>query len=310
VSDEVLIRHGGMSAAVTNLGATLRSFATATADGGVEILDGFADDEACSGSRGQILMPWPNRIAGGRYRFGGETLCLPTTESSGGNAIHGLVAAAPWDPELAAGSSCRFTHRLRPQPGYPFALDLSATYTLDAAGLSVSLAAANVGTGPAPFGAGAHPYLAAGGAALIDDCRVQVPAHTLWETDTRLIPTSRHVVSGWRDLRSWSQIGPRQFDTAFTDLSRDPDGRARVRFGRADGVEVELWMDGGFGHVMVFTGDTLEAARRRRGLAIEPMSCAADAFNNGVGLRTLRPGERFEASWGISVVTGSVVPVA
>jgi aldose 1-epimerase len=293
-----------MSAAVTIAGATLRSFAIATGDGCIDILDGFAADEVCSGSRGQILMPWPNRIAGGRYRFGGEALCLPTTEQSGGNSIHGLVRAAPWDPELLAESSCGFNYRLRPQPGYPFTLDLSATYALDAAGLSVSLAATNVGTGPAPFGGGAHPYLAAGNGALIDDCRVEVPAQTVWETDTRHIPTSRHRVSGWRDLRSWSQIGPRQFDTAFTDLSRDPDGRARVRFARADGVVVNVWMDEGFGHVMVFSGDSLEPERRRRGLAIEPMSCAADAFNNGVGLRALRAGERFEASWGISAVAG------
>jgi aldose 1-epimerase len=203
-----------------------------------------------------------------------------------------------------AESSCRFTYRLRPQPGYPFALDLSATYALHASGLSVLLAATNVGTGAAPFGAGAHPYLAAGSGALIDGCSVEVPARTLWETDTRHIPTSQHQVSGWRDLRSSSRIGPRQFDTAFTDLDRGPDGRARVRFVRVDGVVVDLWMDDGFGHVMVFTGDTLGAARRRRGLAVEPMSCAADAFNNGVGLRVLGAGERFEASWGISAAAG------
>jgi aldose 1-epimerase len=293
-----------MSAAVTIVGATLRSFATATGDRRIAILDGFAADEVSSGSRGQILMPWPNRVAGGQYRFGGEVLCLPITEHSAGNAIHGLVSAVPWVPELVTESSSCLTYRLRPQPGYPFALDLSARYALDASGLSVSLAATNVGTGPAPFGAGAHPYLAAGGGALIDECRVEVPGRTLWETDTRHIPTSRHRVSGWRDLRSWSRIGPRQFDTAFTDLSRDPDGRARVRFTRADGVVVDLWMDDGFGHVMVFTGDTLEPEKRRRGLAVEPMSCAADAFNNGVGLVTLGAGERFEASWGISAVAG------
>ena len=36
-------------------------------------------------------------------------------------------------------------------------------------------------------------------------------------------------------------------------------------------------MDEAFGHVVVFTGDTLATERRRRGLAIEPMTCAPDA---------------------------------
>ena len=48
-------------------------------------------------------------------------------------------------------------------------------------------------------------------------------------------------------------------------------------------------MDGAFGFVMVFTGDTLPPERRRRGVAVEPMTCAADAFNSGDGARGARP---------------------
>ena len=40
-------------------------------------------------------------------------------------------------------------------------------------------------------------------------------------------------------------------------------------------------------------------ARRRRGLAIEPMTCAPDAFNSGDGLLTIAPGESVEGRWGI-----------
>jgi len=52
-------------------------------------------------------------------------------------------------------------------------------------------------------------------------------------------------------------------------------------------------------YVMVFTGDTLAEDRRRRGVAIEPMLCAPDAFRSGAGLVRLEPGERHVASWGI-----------
>jgi aldose 1-epimerase len=59
-------------------------------------------------------------------------------------------------------------------------------------------------------------------------------------------------------------------------------------------------MDETFGFVMVFTGDTLPPERRRRGVAVEPMTCAADAFNSGDGLVALGPGERLAGAWGIS----------
>jgi aldose 1-epimerase len=59
-------------------------------------------------------------------------------------------------------------------------------------------------------------------------------------------------------------------------------------------------MEAAFDYVMVFSADTLPPARRRRGLAVEPMTCPPNAFQSGEGLRALQPGESFEASWGIS----------
>jgi aldose 1-epimerase len=41
-----------------------------------------------------------------------------------------------------------------------------------------------------------------------------------------------------------------------------------------------VWMDSTLSFAMVYTGDTLaDSARRRHGIAIEPMTCAPDAFN-------------------------------
>jgi hypothetical protein len=60
---------------------------------------------------------------------------------------------------------------------------------------------------------------------------------------------------------------------------------------------VTVWKDEEYDFVMVFTGDTLEPDRRRRGLAIEPMTCAPDAFRTGTGLSVLEPGQRTTAVW-------------
>jgi aldose 1-epimerase len=51
-------------------------------------------------------------------------------------------------------------------------------------------------------------------------------------------------------------------------------------------------------YVESFTGDSLpEEGRRRRGLGVEPMTAAPDAFNSGDGLITLEPGQTHVASW-------------
>jgi aldose 1-epimerase len=54
---------------------------------------------------------------------------------------------------------------------------------------------------------------------------------------------------------------------------------------------------------MIYSGDTLaDVPRRRRGLAIEPMTCAPDAFNSGAGLIFLQPGASHTSTWGITPV--------
>jgi aldose 1-epimerase len=59
-------------------------------------------------------------------------------------------------------------------------------------------------------------------------------------------------------------------------------------------------MDEHFTHVMVFTGDTLPADRKRRSVAIEPMTCPPNAFQTGEGVIRLEPGDTVTAQWGIT----------
>ena len=95
-------------------------------------------------------------------------------------------------------------------------------------------------------------------------------------------------------------IGRARIDHAFTDLDRDQGGHAQVLL-RCRGAETRIWLDRAFGFVQVFTGATIaDDARRRRAVAVEPNSCAPNAFNSGDGLRLLAPGESFEARWGVT----------
>jgi aldose 1-epimerase len=291
------LRRDGQRAVVVEVGGGLRTYEVS----GEPVVDGYAAGEMCSGGRGQVLVPWPNRVRDGKYAFDGADYQLALSEPEHHNAIHGLVRWANWSVGELEPHRVVMTHRLHPQPGYPFALDLELDYRLEDHGLSVTLGARNAGERPCPFGAGAHPYVRVG-TPKIDAATLRAPGRRHLVTDARGIPTGSEAVEGTAyDFTGGRPIGDMQLDTAFDELERGPDGRAVVTMAGPD-REVSLWFDEAYRFVMLFTGDTIgEPERRRGGLAIEPMTCAPNAFQTGDGLLTLKPEERFSATWGIAV---------
>lgn len=293
---EIQLRRGGQRAAVRSVGATLRGYWAQ----GRQLLDGFGRRSWSPDGRGQLLLPWPNRIRDGRYRFGNRSHQLPISEVARGNAIHGLVRWLGWQVEEVEPERVRLSLELFPQPGYPFWMRLEAEYALTAEGLAVTLGALNLGPEAAPFGAGAHPYVRVAG-HRVDELVLRLPATSRLLSDSRGIPTGSRAVTGTHfDFRQGRMIGGQRLDTCFTGL---PDGgwEAEV-FSTATGHGVRVWADGGFPYAMVYSGDgVLPAHRRRAGLAVEPMTCAPDAFNSGRGLLVLGPGETFSGRWGLAL---------
>jgi aldose 1-epimerase len=291
-----LISQGNQRAVIVEVGGGLRSYDDAAGP----MLDGYEEAEVCSGGRGQPLIPWPNRVRDGRYQFAGADQQLALTEPAQQNAIHGLVRWANWD--LADRDADRLTmaYTLHPQPGWPGTVELEITYSLHGDGLTVTTTATNVGSSDCPFGAGFHPYLTLG-TSTVDSVALKVPGRSYLEADQQGIPVQTLPVAGTDlDFTAPREIEALVLDTGYTDLERDPDGLARVRLAdRDDGDGLALWMDHSFSHVMIFTGDTLAPQRRRRGLAVEPMTCAPNALQSGDGLLTLAPGDRFRGGWGI-----------
>jgi aldose 1-epimerase len=277
---QLTLRHGDWSATVVEVGGGIRDLTHR----GVPVLDGYGVQEMASGGRGQPLLPWPNRLTGGSYRFAGRNIQAPISEPSTGSAIHGLTRWVNWSAADARAAGCTMALRLHPQPAYPFTLDLRIDYALDDSGLAVTLGATNAGKGDLPFGAGFHPYLTTG-SPRVDGDRLTVPADAPPE----------------RDFRAGREIGAAVIDDCYRSPVREADGLARVRLSAPSGRTVVMWLDALWSHIMVFTGDTLAPERRRRGLAVEPMTCAPDAFNTGEGLRVLGPGESVSGSWGIAL---------
>ena len=150
------IGAGHYRATVTELGAGLRELTF----GGQPVIAGYEPDELPPAGAGQLLTPWPNRVDGGRYSFGGTEYQLALTEPARANAIHGLTRWAAWTVVRQDTSAVLLRSAPHGQQGYPFALEMEAEYRLDpGTGLQVTVTARNRGSHAAPYGTGSHPYL-------------------------------------------------------------------------------------------------------------------------------------------------------
>ncbi len=292
------ITFGEQRAVVTEVGATLRLYEV----GDYAVIEGFDEDEGPTGGRGQVLMPWPNRIAGGTYSFGGKQQQLAISEVQTQNASHGLVRWLNWQVVQQEPHQIILGLTIHPQSGYPFTLALTVGYQLGPDGLQVTTTAQNVGTNPLPFGVGYHPYFTVG-TALIDQAVLTLPAAQRLVNDERMIPQHAEMVAGTPyDFREARSIGDTVFDACFTDFTRDQAGNTQITLATPDSARsLTLTLPAAFPFVQVYSGHNLpDPLARRRSLAIEPMTCPANAFNSGLGLITLEPGERFTGSWTVT----------
>ncbi|MGW0804531.1 aldose 1-epimerase family protein [Nonomuraea sp. NPDC002799] len=266
---------GGYTAQISRRGAGVRLLR----HGDLDLLTSWPEPGPPPYYAGTILAPWPNRVAFARYTFAGRLHVLPVNEPERGHALHGLVAEVDWHVAEAEDDHVILEHTITASPGYPSTLALRTAHRLGGSGLTTTLTARNIGEQAVPYGCGVHPWLL--GAEL------RLDAAEVLETDADLLPVRLAEVAGTPfDFSRPHQVGDMVIDHAFTRVS----GEAR-----AGGVRIS-WDPEVMPWVQVCTSRQLGY----EGLAVEPMTCPPDAFNSGVDLVVLGPGEEHEASWTIS----------
>jgi aldose 1-epimerase len=291
------IRHGDHQAVVVEVGGGLRSYQV----GDRHVLDGYDVTAMADGARCQTLVPWPNRVQNGVWHHDGAAMQLTLTEPEQHNAIHGLVRWSAWTAVERSEAAVTVSCASYPQPGYPFAIEVSNAWSLSDAGLEVLTTIVNHGDAPAPVACGFHPYITAG-TPRIDTATLHLQADSYLPTGAQQIPTGRESVADTPyDFRQPRPIGDLQIDHTLTDLGRDEDGRFRLRL--AGEHEVTVWMDQAYPYVEVFTGDALpDPARRRQGLGVEPMSAPPNALVTGESMVWLEPDQSWRGTWGIDPI--------
>ncbi|MDO4411824.1 aldose 1-epimerase family protein [Cutibacterium sp.] len=284
------ISHGPWQAVVTEQGATLRRLRYQ----GDDVIKTFDADQAPIASQGQQLLPWPNRIRDGHYSFNGVDQQLAISEVDRNNAIHGLAAWVPWSLVEHSESSVTQEVRIMSQPGWPGTIDVWLTHSLDDHGLTVTVKARNVGATEVPFGYAAHPYFCLGGS--IDEWQVEAPFASWLQVDDRLLPVQMRDMDEVHTLNG-QPVNGRTFDTAYTlDGGKsvgEPAWRVKVTAGQRSH---ELWGDSTMGWVQIYTPDD------RLSLAVEPMTCGPNAFNEGPthnDVIRLASGDEVVLTWGI-----------
>ncbi len=280
-------------------GASLRGLL----HGGAEVIKRYTGAAGKVGGQGDVLIPFPGRVNQGQYSFMGQQYQMDKNDKEGPNAIHGFLRSVFWDTASISAESVTYTTALAPDahPGYPFSLDVTLTYRLSRNGLETQFEIENTGDAPAPVGAGFHPYFTAG-SALINTDTLHIPFESYLEFDNALIPTGKVLpVAGTEfDFRQPRPVGETVLNTCYLQPQRDPDGLLRLRLS-AGNKAVTVWMDAAFDYVVLYSGDPLPPDHSRHALAIEPMTCGADAFNHpNWGLAALVPGETLTGSWGVT----------
>lgn len=296
------VKHELYSTATGNRLALVPGFGACLLDlqlQGQAILDGYQDPLEMNINRwakNVLLFPFPNRLREGRYHWEGQEYTFPVNDGQTGNALHGFGMDKPMqvaEVQTAAGEAsirCIYRH----EAGYgsfPFPFTFEVEFRLmGAASAAISLQVRNEGSGPLPFGMGWHPYFRLADTA--DELSLELPACELVGLGPDMIPTGKRYP--YDDFARLRPLGATVLDNCFALAQQS--GQAELRLVGSRG-QLRYWQEAGpgkFPFLQIFTPP------HRQSLAIEPMSCNIDAFNNGEGLLRLAPGQAAEASFGFA----------
>jgi len=308
-------RTGNRRVRIARHGAALLSFELPFKGVMHDLADGHRDAaEIVSrpGSRFAIMVPFAGRIADARYTFDGQPQDLqPGIVGAERASRHGFVRDADFDiaaldADDDAARVTLSTSAIRPQPGYPHAIDLSVIFTLDTGGITLEARMRNVGDSAAPCFFGWHPYFRLTD-GLVDGWQLQIPAQTLIRTDADLIalPGAAAFVAldevSALDFREPRLIGDSILDHEYSGLYAEADGRIRTHLrDPASGLSLAVWQEHGVMHA--FTADTV-SRDARHAVALEPMECMANAFNRADCAEAIRllPGAERRFRCGVEV---------
>ena len=141
------------------------------------------------------LVPYVNRIRGGRFRFRNREVNLAPNMAGDPSPLHGQGWLEPWIVEETGERHSVLTFRHRAGE-WPWDYEARQEFELDEGGLTIRLACRNTSQDPMPCGLGQHPYFQCGPESRLDT----VVTHA-WTIDENVLPVEEVPAEGRFDLR-------------------------------------------------------------------------------------------------------------
>ncbi len=264
-----------------NLGASIQKLK----QNEIDIIDGISNNQAGldvykSKYNSSWLFPFPNRIPNGKYSFENKEYELEINESNLNNRLHGHIFNKSFSIKNheAANNSASVTFSYSDEgssKGYPFPYQLEITYNFSPNKLNIDFNVLNTGKTAFPFGIGWHPYFNSNN---ISNSVLDFKADNQYLVDAQMIPITETPLKFETPL----ELNGTFLDDCFITKQSEASFKTDIYK-----IDIDFSSDVPNSFLQVYTPDTRDC------IAIEPMTCAPNSFNNKNGLLTLEPSKNY-----------------
>lgn len=220
---------------------------------------------------GSVLAPWPNRLEDGTFSFSGKTHRYGPLDPEQ-NVNHGLILRSALEYEVGD-SEITFFHRFT-AADFGFEIDLQFGYRLTKIGFEGWAKAKNLGASSAPFAIGFHPYFHIPGKA-----KLSASVTKAFVTNSRMLPVDT------KEIQSLEVALP---DTSKLDKGYFGENWRVMVEGEEFSFEIT---QRNLNHLMLYRPSPSLFVDGSEGIAIEPQSAPANAFNTELEKHLIQPSE-------------------
>lgn len=278
-------------AEIYSFGALLNKFSVPVNDKEINVIDGFtsvddAKENISNGFKSTKLSPFVCRLTKGEYKFNHSNYKIDKFYM-GDSAIHGLlfdqsfVVTDKGADDNKAFVVLSYSYN-KTNEGFPFPFSMEVTYTLTTNNsLTLTTQVINKSNSDMPLSDGWHPYFTLD--TKVDELFVQFNSKRMVEFDDKLVPTGNYLP--YNNFNTAKKFGDTFLDNCF-ELNETGIGACSLK-NESNGLQLNIIPGASYPYLQIYTPP------HRNSIAIENLSGAPDAFNNGIGLIIAKPNEAY-----------------
>lgn len=233
-----------------------------------------------------ILFPFANRIKDGNYEFENKNYQFHINEKELNNALHGLVFNKEFDvlntdtnKDYASVILCY--NETKHSVGFPYTYTIQLKYILTQSALTLTVDIKNTDSKTFPFTLGWHPYFMSSdryNSSVIFDSNEKL------KLNNRCIPEGIEIDENFGAVMLKNQ----SLDDCYILKTNTVEFRTPKYTLDINSSEKDSFLQ-------------LYTPPHQKMLAIEPTTGVSDSFNNGIGLKTLKPQEAYQIEWFLKI---------